>query len=130
MGRVQIVTEEERFPFTPEGCEPTVFGLRRLTAEAIEEIDARHRKLEFNKRTGAREWAMHPSVMVERALDIYDYVIRDWTDVVDGDGQPVPCTRAMKGVLPGAVRLAIIEQADAANASGLGRRDAPDPTPR
>jgi hypothetical protein len=130
MGRVQIVTEEESFEFTPEGCEPSVFVLRRLTQEAVEEIDARYRKLEVNRRTGAREWIIPPSAQLERSRDIYDYVIRDWREVEDPSGKTVPCNRQTKGALPGAVKVALMERADAANASGLGRESSADPTRR
>lgn len=129
--RVQIVSDEERFEFTPEGCEPSVFVLRRLTQEAVEEIEAKYRKREWNKRTRTFDVLIPPESGPERAADLYDYVIRDWREVIGSDGKAVPCTRDTKRALPGDVKVAIMAQADAANVGGVTTNGhAADPTGR
>lgn len=126
--RVQIIEDDERFEFTPEGCAPSVFILRRLTFEAVEEIDARYRRKVYNKRTRQTEVTIPPESGPERAADIYDYVILDWREVEGANGQPVPCTRANKAKLPGDVKVAIMAMADAANVGGGDGTE--DPTGR
>src|SRR5262245_41356964 len=114
--KVQIVTEEERFEYTPEGCEPTVFVLRRLTQEAVEEIDQRYRRKVTNRRTGQTDYVIPPHLTADRIADIYDYVIVDWRHVAHPTtGEDLPCERAWKKALPASVKVAIMEQVDGAH---------------
>ncbi len=105
---IQIIEEDERFPFVPEGTDVT-FWLRRVTDEKTSEMVERHTRRITNKRTGASSSEIDWAAV---ARDRLDYALLDWSGVVGSDGKKVQCTRDNKLKLPSAVKSMILEALD------------------
>ena len=114
---VQIIEDDERLSYQPPGFDAT-FELRRLHPDAIDRIERKHRKIERNS-TGIPVAYIPAAHRMAYNLDLWDYMICDWTGVMDGKNQPVPCTRDTKGRLPRRIRDLLLEVADVSNLTEL-----------
>jgi hypothetical protein len=78
------------FTFTPAAYPDVALKYRRITVEVLETINARHRQTRMAN--GARETYLPDESLAERAHELFEWAVVDWTGVVDEQDQAVPCT--------------------------------------
>lgn len=122
---LRVIEEDERFTYTPESLPDVTITYRRLTADAISEIDRTYQKVDHRR---GRQTYIPPDRQRDRAMDIWDYIVLDWNGVVGKDGvSALPCTRENKYKLPGKTKGDILELADADDVSEMrGAAGAPN----
>lgn len=97
---VVLINENERYKFEFEG---SVFYYRRVPSLVKNDIMQKHTKIRMGQQI-----ADYQAVMIE----ILDYAIIEWENVLDTNNSPVACNYESKKMLPDEVRLAIIDRID------------------
>jgi len=98
---VQIIEEEEKFEF-PIG--DSTFFLRRCDGPKVREFERKHTK-EIQQPNGTLIKVIDNDAVND---DVFDYMVRDWKDVVDKNQKPLLCERDIKLKLPGIVKDQIL----------------------
>jgi|GEM_PF-1352986 len=132
MSFIEIIEEQETFElkgevpyFTDEGEQrianfgDSVIICRRFGSEEYRNIRKKYIKRSKDKQGRPVIW-VDPEDELRINDDLLDYIIVDWKNVISPTTKkPIPCTRENKLRLPGKVKLAIIQAADAESVTGL-----------
>lgn len=112
MSKVQLVSADESFEF-PIG--DSTFTLARIPADETTRMLRKHTK----RRPGGQEEV--DSITFNRAYR--DRAIRNWTGVINGAGENVPCTIESKMLLPDDVWREIQQAIGAANIEDVAAQE-------
>ena len=103
MGVLTILQPSETFEHAIEGADEAVLTLRVPGEAQVDALRKRHRTTKFVH--GARTEDFDAFAF---AADVLDVSIVNWRGVCAQGGEPLPCTRETKGLLPERVKAEVV----------------------